>query len=71
MGKVEDFWAIDCKMKEFSDWVEEKGMIFPVPEEDFHYLMGKYAVEDVGRLESGKIGFMDNKVVLLRNSFAF
>lgn len=58
-------------MKEFSEWVHNNGMTFPVPEEEFHWLMGKYAVEDMGRLTSGKLGFMDNKVVMLRVGFMF
>lgn len=33
--------------------------------------MSKFMVEDPGRMNSGKVGIMENKVVMLRYGFVF
>ena len=33
--------------------------------------MSKFLVEDTGRMNSGKVGIMENKVVMLRYGFVF
>ena len=33
--------------------------------------MSKFVVEDLGRMNSGKIGIMDSKVIMLRFGFSF
>lgn len=58
-------------MKDFKEWAYNNDINFPVPKQDFHKLMCEFAIDSPGRLGSGKIGIMDNKLVMIRFGFMF
>jgi hypothetical protein len=55
-------------MNEFWQWASENNYPNPVPEDQFHYLIGKWAVENK-KLADKSLGFVNGKLIFYRLSF--
>lgn len=65
MEQMEEFTEVSCKYRDWVHWMQERGKSFPLSEDDFHYWISSYLVENK-MFNDHSFGIIDGKLRMVR-----